>query len=134
MGPVLRRWISVTRRALRRRRDRGIRAERYAARFLRRNGLHILRRNYRCRAGEIDLVALDRGWVVFVEVKYIGAGETGWVWERIDREKTRRLEATAMAYLVNHGVADVSYRFDVVAVRGPGRRPRVRWYVNALPG
>ncbi|MCR4398384.1 MAG: YraN family protein [Firmicutes bacterium] len=96
-----------------------------AAEELTRRGYVILERNWRCRFGEIDMVAEHRGTLVFVEVKSRGSVRFGSGAEAVDARKQRRLVRLARAYLCGRGRAglDTPCRFDVVAVdmSRPGR-------------
>ncbi len=81
---------------------RGKRAEQIAEQLLVRHGLTILERNYRCRDGEIDLIADDRGTVVFVEVRLREerkSGDFGGAGASITPAKQRRIIKTAHHYL-----------------------------------
>jgi len=99
---------------------------------LQRRGYAILERRYRTRAGEIDIVARDRGTVVFVEVKtrmdraFGGAAVavTGW--------KQRRVVHLALDYLSRHGLHECPCRFDVVAIDFDEGAPVVTVYPNAF--
>lgn len=98
-------------------RDAGDRGERAAAEFLERRGCEILAAQWRCRYGELDLVARDRdGAVCFVEVKLRSAGAIGLPREFVDGRKQERLRKTAMSYLVESGLEDAPARFDVAEV------------------
>ncbi len=105
--------------------------ERRAAEYLISRGLTILEYNYRCKIGEIDLIAQDKNYIVFVEVKYRQTKEQGWAVEAVDRRKQQRIMRVAQWYLVStvHSV-DVPCRFDVVAVDGT----EIRWYKDAFQG
>ena len=96
----------------------GREAEARAAEFLERNGFRVLERNYRCRAGEIDLVAMDGQTLVFVEVKARHSSTYGSAAEAIDQRKTVRLRKAAAAYLARRGVTGASdflaCRFDAI--------------------
>ena len=94
----------------------GRRSERRAARFLRRRGLRLLTRNYGYRGGEIDLVMLDGETLVFVEVRFRGAGAWCSGLESVDAAKQRRLARTAERYLAKHPQHGFrAVRFDVVS-------------------
>ena len=108
----------------------GDRGERAAERALKRKGLKILTRNYRVAAGEIDIVALDRGVIVFVEVKTRVQGEPA---EAVTLEKQRRITRAALWFLKRHGLLETARcRFDVVAVVWPAgaKRPTIDHFVN----
>ncbi|MDI7246325.1 MAG: YraN family protein [Bacillota bacterium] len=97
-------------------RDIGSAGEDIAARYLESNGFEILERNFRWRAGEIDIVARDGAVLVFVEVKTRRPGPFGSAAEQITARKRRRIVRTALAYMAGRGMAGVECRFDVVAV------------------
>jgi putative endonuclease len=90
----------------------GALAEELAATLLERNGLAIVTRNYRCRAGEIDLVARDGATLVFVEVRFRSASRFGGAAASIDARKRERIVRAAQHYLT--GRAEQPCRFDVV--------------------
>jgi len=94
----------------------GQRGEAEAARFLRQRGFVILDQNVRSRLGEIDLVARDRGTVVFVEVKARQAGRGDPPEASVTPRKQARLARLALGYLTAKGLGEVRCRFDVVAV------------------
>ena len=100
----------------------GARGEAVAARYLRRRGYAIVRRNYRCGAGAIDLVALDRGVLVFVEVKTRTQERFGAPLEAVGSGKRRRLARAAEEFVREHDLYDRAIRFDVVGVRRRGWR------------
>jgi putative endonuclease len=95
----------------------GARAEDRCAELLRGAGLRILERNWRCRHGEIDLIAEDCGALVFVEVRMRTAFAFGGAGESLTAAKRARLLAAARLYLTRRAAA--SCRFDVVLVDGP---------------
>ena len=100
------------------RRKVGARYERAAAVFLESMGYEILERNFRCRMGEIDLIARQGGYLVFVEVKYRRDRRAGSPEEAVDRRKQRSIGLAARVYLQEKGLEEVPCRFDVAAVDG----------------
>ena len=90
--------------------------ERFAERMLRDAGLSIVAHRFRRRGGEIDLVALDRLTLVFVEVKTRRPGPYGEAIQAVSFTKRKRLAATARRYLRETGQSWRPVRFDVVAV------------------
>lgn len=89
--------------------------EDHAARYLRAKGYRVLERNYRAPAGEVDIVAEERGMLAFVEVKTRSSDEFGEPRESVAPWKQRRIASIAASYLGARG-ADRSARFDVVEV------------------
>jgi putative endonuclease len=117
-----------------RRRTLGQRGEDAAARFLRRCGYRIVERGCRSRWGELDLVAVDRQTVVFVEVKTRTSATAGDPSEAVTPDKQRRLTRLAVGWLKRHRLLEQPARFDVVAVTWAEgcRRPKVDHYLNAF--
>jgi putative endonuclease len=115
-------------------RDLGAAGELAAARFLRRQGYHIVARRARDDLGELDLVAVDHGVVVFVEVKTRRTERTGHPAEAVGPHKQRRLTRAALAYLRRHRLREYPVRFDVVAVWWPpdARRPLIEHFPHAF--
>jgi putative endonuclease len=100
--------------------EAGRAAETAAAAALEQLGYRILRRNFRARGGELDLVALDRETLAIVEVRYRAGGRFGGGAESITPAKRRRLALAARLLLVREpALARLPARFDVVEVSGP---------------
>lgn len=96
----------------------GASAEAAATRLLIERGYAIVERNFRCKAGELDLIARDGGVLVFVEVRSRADADHGHAAETVDAHKQRQVARVAEYYLA---VRDVDYdevRFDVVAITG----------------
>lgn len=100
------------------RRKTGSNYEKRAAEYLSSLGYEILEMNYRCRSGEIDIVALDGNYLVFVEVKYRTDTYAGFPEEAVTAKKQRTISRVAAYYCLSHGLTDRSCRFDVVAFLG----------------
>ena len=100
-------------------RNTGTSYERKAAEYLEQQGLVILKHNYRCRQGEIDLIARDKEYLVFVEVKYRKNNKKGGAAAAVSTAKQKTISRVADYYMKVHGIcADHSVRFDVVAFDG----------------
>jgi putative endonuclease len=113
---------------LRRRLSPGQRGEEIAAAHLRAQGLAVLARNYRCRHGELDLVAREKdGTVVFVEVKERRTTTHGEGFEAVGVGKRSRVLRAAEHYAARHGLFEVRLRFDVISVGWERETPRIRW-------
>lgn len=108
---------------------RGDPAEDLAAAFLERRGLKIVARNYRCRFGEIDLIAESGTALVFVEVRARKSEDFGGAAGSITAAKRRRLVAAARHYLAA-GARNRPCRFDVVLMRG--EPPEIEWIADAF--
>src|SRR6266496_4383312 len=112
----------------------GTRSERAAARFLRRIGYRILVRNYTCPLGELDLIALDRQTLVFVEVRSTGANDTSGPAASVDLLKQQRLTRLALYFLKQKRLLEHPARFDVLTLSWPEdqRQPTIDHYKNAF--
>jgi putative endonuclease len=104
----------------------GARAEDLCADLLSASGLRVIERNWRCRHGEIDLIAEERGTLVFAEVRMRSPGNFGGAAESVTAAKRSRLIAAARLYLSRK--PEVVCRFDVFLVGAA----RVEWIRNAF--
>ena len=105
--------------------DLGRRGEAVAEEFLRTNRYTIVARNYRCRAGEIDLVALDGPILVFVEVRSRRGIVAGTPLESVDGRKQAQVARVARHFLAARGWHDRDARFDVIGIRFDHEPPAV---------
>jgi len=114
---------------------RGRDAESRARRYLGERGLACVSENYRCQAGEIDLIMREGQVVVFVEVRYRSDRRYGGALESIDARKQRRLRTTAQHYLQRKHRGPVPpCRFDVVLITGSdgGGDAGIEWIRDAF--
>ncbi|MBI3226303.1 MAG: YraN family protein [Mycolicibacterium cosmeticum] len=95
----------------------GALGERLAVQHLEALGLQVLERNWRCRYGELDVIAADGGTVVFVEVKTRTSDAFGGVAEAVTPAKVRRLRRLAGVWLSQQPKSWAGVRIDVVGVR-----------------
>jgi len=112
----------VTRRPLRRAATPGTEGERATADYLRARGYHILEHNFRCRGGEIDLIAIDGATLVFVEVKLRRSLARGAPIEAVTPLKQSRVRRAAQTYLAYSGQVFQRIRFDVVCIVKSARK------------
>jgi len=103
--------MSVDRKSL------GKKGEDLATAYLKeRQGYKILRRNYRCVLGEMDIIAKDRDVLSFVEVKTRGSARFGIPQESVNKRKQHQLSKVALEFINRYRVHYTKARFDVVAV------------------
>lgn len=95
---------------------RGEEGERRAASFLKKRGYRIVRRNYRCRAGELDIVAEEGGTLVFVEVKTRKAGGRELPEAAVTARKRHRVCMAAQHFMRTYSQSERVFRFDVVGL------------------
>ena len=101
------------------RRKEGAYYENLVAEYLKTQGYEILEKNYRCRIGEIDLIAKEGETLVFVEVKYRRDDKMGNPKKAVNLKKQKKISMTASYYLMREcGRMDIPCRFDVAAVLG----------------
>ena len=120
------------------RRKVGERGEKTASRYLEKRGYRILERNWRCRSGEIDIVAAEESQtdgmptVVFIEVKTRRNLAYGAPSLAVTAEKRRHLLRAAALYRKQHGLENVPARYDVIELLMIDERPYVRHIRNAF--
>lgn len=112
----------------------GQQGEYWARTYLERNGYVIRETNFRCREGEIDIVAEHNGCLVFVEVRTRTGSRFGTPEESVTVAKQEKLASVAMSYLQAHGDLPLEWRIDVVAIEvSPrGRVARTELIQNAV--
>ncbi len=112
-----------------------------AGKFLKRRGLKILARNYRCPAGEVDLIALDKStrkitgaWTLcFVEVKTRRTDRYTDPSAAVNRDKQRRIRKVARHYLSTRPTDGYNVRYDIVSIVWPDQgRPRIEYQPDAF--
>ena len=111
--------------------------EEKAAEYLRKKGYRITAMSYRTRMGEIDIIAENRKYLVFVEVKLRKSDTFAKAMEFVDRNKQRRLTLAAMQWL-QHNPTALQPRFDVIEIYAPSgmdtARPVINHIKNAFEG
>lgn len=114
--------------------ERGRAAERVAERFLAAQGLMVVARNFRCRAGELDLVCLDAGVLAVIEVRQRSRGDFGGALGSVTPAKRRKLIRAARYFMrCSQRWRGRVMRFDVVALQGlPGTAHRLDWVKDAF--
>lgn len=109
----------------------GSQAEIDALGYLQSKGLVLVKRNYRCRRGEIDLVMNDGETIVFVEVRYRNSARYGSALESVDSYKQSRLIACASHYLAMND-SNKPARFDVIAITPEQGTVGIQWVQDAF--
>lgn len=113
-------------------RQTGTKQESVACSYLEQRGVAIVERNYRTRRGEIDLIGLHEGYLLFAEVKYRAGAGCGFPEEAVTNAKQRTICKVAEWYLFTHEQileqAPRGIRYDVIAILGE----QIRWIRNAF--
>jgi putative endonuclease len=110
----------------------GREGERIAERFLIKKGYKLVERNYRCAAGELDLIVLDRRVIVFVEVKMRTGSGYGTPLDAVEFRKQRKMIQAAQFFLNAKKLSQRDARFDVVGISWLGGEPAVEHVENAF--
>ena len=90
--------------------------EQKAGAYLREKGYEVLEYNYRCKQGEVDIIAKDGEYLVFCEVKYRSGTGKGYPQEAVDYKKQRTLSRCALFYITEKGLSYLPCRFDVIGI------------------
>ena len=99
-------------------RQKGTDKEQLAAEYLDRQGMRILEKNFRARQGEIDLIGLHEGYLVFVEVKLRKTATFAQAYEYVDKRKQNKIRTTASVFLSEHPT-ELQPRFDIIEIYAP---------------
>ena len=103
--------------------------EKLAANYLKEQGMTILQLNFYCKMGEVDIIAMDDNYLVFVEVKYRKSAAKGSAVEAVGFNKMRKISRVADYYMYSHRFSgDCSVRFDVIAIE----EGHLKHYKNAF--
>jgi len=113
--------------------SKGKLAENFADSWLRNRKHYILARNFNSRWGEIDIIAIDKTTLCFIEVRYRQSSNFGTAAETVTFKKQQRIIKTAQAYLIrNQQHASKPARFDVLGLSGNLDNPKIDWHKNAF--
>jgi putative endonuclease len=94
----------------------GKKGEEVAIRFLKKNGYQVIKRNYVCKMGEIDIIAKEKDTLVFIEVKTRTSTTFGPPQLAVNPKKQSQMSKVALNFLKEKKLEDVKARFDVVAI------------------
>jgi putative endonuclease len=96
--------------------------EEIAAKYLAKNGFRVLDMNYRVgRIGELDIIAAEKEYICFIEVKTRTSSFFGAPCESVNRIKQENIRKLAWAYLKHHSLTEKNIRFDIVEITGVKR-------------
>lgn len=112
----------------------GREGEKRAVQYLKKKGCIILERNFRCRYGEIDIIALDHSTLCFIEVKTRSRIDYGLPCESVDRKKEQHIKRCAYVYIRMHHMQDYDIRIDIIEVLFRNHQYYVRRIKNGRSG
>ncbi len=108
-------------------------SEDLACRYIEQQGCSILERNFRCKLGEIDIIARDGSYLCFIEVKFRNDNSFGEPKEAVNYSKQRRISNVSRFYLYSKNVSfDIPIRYDVIAVSVNEGIFSFEWIKNAF--
>ena len=110
----------------------GKKGEDIACKFLKKNGYQIMERNYRNKAGEIDIIARDKDDIVFVEIKTKLSKDFAQPELSVNPSKQRKIVKTALTYLMVKGIKKTGCRFDVIGITGEKEERKIELIKNAF--
>ena len=109
----------------------GQEGEKAAVKFLKKRGYRIVEKNYRHKAGEIDIIAEQDQVLVFVEVKSRADNEMGEPLEAVTPHKQRKIGQVAKGFMAQHRIENRDCRFDVVGIKGNPNQPKT-WEIELV--
>ncbi|MCR4616866.1 MAG: YraN family protein [Lachnospiraceae bacterium] len=110
-------------------RQTGARYEDIAVSFLESNGTRVIKRNFRCRIGEIDIIGFHEGVLVFFEVKYRNSEKYGNAAEAVGEKKKQVISKVSDYFrCINQRYMNYPIRYDVIAIQNE----EIFWYKNAF--
>lgn len=110
----------------------GTKGEKAACLFLEKSGYRIIKRNYRKRYGEIDIIAQKGDILAFVEVKTRKSIEYGLACEAVTKEKKQKILKTAQTYICENNI-NLNYSFDIIEVyHSAGKIQKIEHLENAI--
>lgn len=96
-------------------------------------GYKILDRNFRCKIGEIDIIAKEKNTLVFIEVRTKSSNEFGVPQETVNIKKQKRIRRVAEYYLLKNKLEGICCRFDIVAITWhKNKEPKVEIFKDAF--
>lgn len=112
----------------------GTLGERLALDYLKKQGYRIIQTNFKCKFGEIDIIAYHQKAISFIEVKARSTDQFGPPEEAVTRTKQERQKRIAQYYLYKKKIMpEIPCRFDVVSIRLSGKEPQINLIQNAFP-
>jgi len=118
------------------RKELGNAGERLARDFLKKKGYRIHESNFRCRAGEIDIIARKKDWLAFIEVRTKSSANFGSPEESVSTAKKEKLVALALSYINSHQNLPPNWRIDFIGIElgHKGKATRIEHIENAVEG
>ncbi len=108
--------------------QRGEQSEQLACDYLIKQGLQLVKKNYLCQYGELDLIMKDKNALVIIEVRFRKSNKYGSAEESVTPKKQSRIIAATQHYLLHHSY-NGDIRFDVIAIR---QGNFINWIKNAF--
>lgn len=110
----------------------GKEGEKLAEAYLKKNGYHIIEKNYRCAIGEIDIIAKEKNELVFLEVKTRKSEDLGFPEQSVGIKKQKKMSQLALWYLQDKKMNGIISRFDVLAITMHSNDNEIKLIKNAF--
>lgn len=98
--------------------EKGRYGEEQACEYIENKGYEIIERNYQASFGEIDIIAKDKDYIIFIEVKYRKNLNKGYPREAVGKRKQKNVRNVAINYIIENSLNDCNFRFDVIEILG----------------
>ncbi|RKM57092.1 YraN family protein [Butyrivibrio sp. X503] len=114
-------------------RNLGTALEDIAADYVNENGAKVVERNFRCKSGEIDIIARDGKYLCFIEVKYRKSVKYGSPETAVDYLKRKKISKASGFYMYyKHLDENTPVRYDVIAISGDDKEYKIKWIKDAF--
>jgi putative endonuclease len=110
----------------------GNKGESLAEDYIKRKGYEVIHRNYRCKLGEIDIIAKDGDTIVFIEVRTKQNENFGSPQDSVTSTKISKISKTALSFIQEKNLSGYSYRFDFIAITFSQGKPNIEHIENAF--
>jgi putative endonuclease len=110
----------------------GKRGEEIAVAYLKGQKYKIIERNYKCKLGEVDIIAKDKKTLSFIEVKTRSSLKYGDPSHVVNKRKQHKISSVALYYIIKNNLQDVDARFDVIAIQLSSEGKRIELIKNAF--
>lgn len=112
--------------------QKGIYGEKIAAKYISKKGFEIMDTNFWRRGGEIDIIAKNNEYIVFIEVKFRSGLKNGYPSEAVNIKKQSHIIQAAKEYILIKNIENMNFRFDVIELLKIGKAIYIKHIENAF--
>lgn len=110
--------------------DFGKKGEELASKYLKNNGYEVINQNFRCKLGEIDLIAIKNNTIIFIEVKTRSNTKFGTPEQAVDSNKRKHILRTSQVFLAKNKLNNYDLRFDIISIYMNGNIYKIEHFKN----